>query len=157
VLFPVSTAWVIASFPVPYREDAALREDLSVTRRLTADAAPFAVFNIEESIIVGDAFAAVGATEWVTTFGDDLLQRLRPLRAVAVGDTRTVTPCLTCRDIDGYAQLGTPALLRARVCSRFSPARDQGCVVVAWTIAQPNQAATAARFLRSVRLWDEAS
>lgn len=65
-----------------------MTQDLSVTRRLTADAAPFAVFNIEESVIVG-------------------------------------------------------------------PTRDQGCVVVAWTIAQPDQAAT--RFLRSVRVCREPS
>jgi hypothetical protein len=157
VSFPVSTAWLTASFPVAYREVVPLREDLSVTRKLTGDAAPFAVFNIEESVIAGDAFAVVGMADWVTTFGDDLLHRLRRFRAVAVGDTRTVTPQLACREINGYAQLGEPALLRARVCSRFSPARDQGCVVLAWTIAHPEQAATAARFLRSLRLCHEAS
>lgn len=88
-----------------------------MTRRLTADAAPFATFNIEESVIVGDAFAAVGPMEWVTRFGDDLLHRLRPFRPVAIGDTRTLTACLACRDINGYAQLATPALLRA-ACAR---------------------------------------
>lgn len=151
MLWPASTRWIGVRFPVAYRETAPVRDELTVSRVLTADATPCGVFCLEETEIEGGAYAAMGPDGWVVAVGDDLRVRLRRFQPVFAADTHAVRGGLAVRDLDGRVNLGGTALVRAKVRARYSKVRGRGCVALAWTIATISQAAAVEDFIESVR------
>jgi len=127
-----------------------MREALSVTRILTADVEPFGVFNVEESVVDGDAFVAVGPRAWVATLGDDLLRRLRRFHPMLATDTRTLSAGVALRDFEGHVDVDGRALLRARLRARYDTHQDRGCIVLLWAITDPGDAPLVADFMESL-------
>lgn len=151
MLWPASTRWIGVRFPVAYREAAPVRDELTVSRVLTADATPYGVFCLEETEIDGEAYVAMGPAGWVATVGDDLRARLRRFQPVFAADKSVVSAGLGVRDLDGRVHVGGTALVRAKVRARHSKVRGRGCVALAWTIATIGQAAVIEDFIDSVR------
>jgi hypothetical protein len=151
VLCSASTRWMKMRFPLAYREAMPVRDELTVSRVLTADGTPFGVFSFEESEIDGAAYTAMGPAGWVAAVGDDLRARLQRFQPVFATDTRAVSGGLGVRDLDGRVSVGGTALVRAKVRTRFSQVRGRGCVALAWSIATIGQAAVVDDFIESVR------
>ena len=96
----IESNWFVATFPGPVEVTEDKSEPIATVVEYVATVEPFGVFSIRVTELRLDPFLAVGATKWITDFGNRLLERFADKAPRTLDDKmRDPSPGLRVRDL----------------------------------------------------------